>query len=207
MSRVLLLCNRTRHMADPWLDAGYMVTTVDLQPADVYQRGRDHVIADVRDYKPDFRPRFAGAFPPCTDVAVSGAKHFKNKGVRALANSLLTLAACIDICNESDAGFIENPVSVFASYWRKPDYYFHPSDYTGFCLGDNYTKKTCLWAFGKFVMPSEFKAPCFEGIKPDDRIHKAPPSTDRGDIRSETPKGFARAVFEANHIRQKSEAA
>ncbi len=90
---------------------------------------------------------------------------------------------------------IENPVSTLATYWRKPDHSFHPWQYTGFCLGDNYTKKTCLWTGGGFVMP---EPNVLADSKPDDRIHKAPPSDERADFRSATPMGFARAVFQAN---------
>jgi hypothetical protein len=91
---------------------------------------------------------------------------------------------------------IENPVSTLSTYWRKPDHTFHPWQYTAFEMGDNYTKKTCLWTGNGFVMP----APAVTaGLgQPDDRIHKAPPSEERGNIRSATPMGFARAVFEAN---------
>ena len=61
---------------------------------------------------------------------------------------------------------------------------------------DNYTKKTCLWTGGGFVMPE----PCPNKSlgSPDDRIHKAPPGPDRENFRSATPMGFAKAVFQSN---------
>lgn len=91
---------------------------------------------------------------------------------------------------------IENPVSTISTYWRKPDFTFHPHDYTGFEEADNYTKKTCLWVGGGFAMPSVSRA---EGLaEPDDRIHKCAPGPERHNIRSATPMGFARAVFEYN---------
>lgn len=197
----LFLCNRTRHMGDPWLDAGYNVVTVDLQEADVEQPGRTHIVCDVRRYQPNFRPCFIAAFPPCTHVAVSGSKHFRAKGLDKLIEALETLNACRKICEAAGCPYmIENPVSVFASYWRDPDHYFHPANYTAFELDDHYTKKTCLWTGGGFVMPKPKPCLSLAETKPDDRIHKAPPSEDRGDIRSETPKGFARAVFMAQSI-------
>lgn len=73
---------------------------------------------------------------------------------------------------------------------------FDPCDYTALEAADNYTKRTCLWAGGGFVMP-----PVQRDLTlgpPDDRIHKAPPSAQRANFRSATPMGFARAVFEAN---------
>lgn len=91
---------------------------------------------------------------------------------------------------------IENPVSTISTYWRKPDYVFNPFDYTGYCSDDNYTKKTCLWTGNGFIMPSQKRNESLP--PPDDRIHKAAPGPDRADIRSATPMGFARAVFDVN---------
>jgi hypothetical protein len=102
-----------------------------------------------------------------------------------------------DIAEWSGAEWIiENPVSTMSSYWRKPDYSFHPGDYADFCMSDNYSKKTCLWASPGVVMPK----PARSGDLPpmDDRIHKAPPGPGRANFRSATPMGFARAFFEAN---------
>lgn len=97
------------------------------------------------------------------------------------------------------AWMAENPVGVMGSFAHvgKPDWYFNPCDYTGWCSDDNYTKKTCIWGGNGFVMPPTFKDETLG--PPDDRIHKASPGDDRGDIRSEAPMGFARAVFAANH--------
>jgi hypothetical protein len=101
---------------------------------------------------------------------------------------------------------IENPVGVLSSvpHIGKPDFYFHPHEYAGWCEDDNYTKKTCLWTGNGFVMPQSRPAPHLGD--PDDRIHKAPPTDDRGSIRSVTPMGFARAVFHSNapHLRRQA---
>lgn len=220
MSRgyVLSLCDRTGQMVLPWIEAGYGAVTVDKQAAINWQKGRRHWIGDVRDF--DFEadvfdlndgpPVAIFAFPPCTHVAVSGAKHFRTKGLPKLIEALEILNACRTICEDEDANspyMIENPVSVFSSYWRKPDHIFNPYDYTAFELGDHYTKKTCLWTGNGFVMPKPAPDPSWNGVKPDDRIHKAAPSADRGDIRSVTPMGFARAVFFANAPHLKEQAA
>ena len=52
---------------------------------------------------------------------------------------------------------LENPVGVLSSYWRKPDHTFDPCDYGGYLnpAGDAYTKKTCLWTGGGFIMPKK----------------------------------------------------
>ncbi|MER2138203.1 MAG: hypothetical protein ABS909_10160, partial [Arthrobacter sp.] len=72
-----------------------------------------------------------------------------------------------------------------------------PADYTAYEAGDNYTKKTCLWTGGEFIMPQPAKDPALGA--PDNRIHAAPPGPERANFRSATPMGFARAVFAANH--------
>lgn len=201
MSRIVLsLCDRTGVMVQPWIEAGYEAITVDLQEAPMRSPARHHYLADVTKWRYPLlygKPCIVFAFPPCTHLAVSGARWFKEKGMSALIEALSIVDACREIAESSGAPWmIENPVSTLATYWRKPDHTFHPWHYTGFELGDNYTKKTCLWAGNGFVMPE----PCpIHGMDPaDDRIHKAPPSDERADFRSATPKGFAEAVFLAN---------
>jgi hypothetical protein len=199
---VISLCDRTGNMVAPWLAAGYRAITVDLQsPPNVLHSRRHHLVSDVRRVT---MADFAGhdiaamfAFPPCTHLAVSGARWFQSKGMGALIEALEIVEACRNLCEASGAPYmIENPVSTLSTYWRKPDHIFHPWHYTAHAPADNYSKKTCLWTGNGFVMPR----PAVEaGLgEPDDRIHKAPPSDDRSDFRSATPMGFARAVFEAN---------
>lgn len=149
--------------------------------------------ADARTWLPPRREYTAVfAFPPCTHLAVSGARWFQEKGIGALVDGLSVVEACRRICEWSDAPWmLENPVGVISSYWRKPDYTFQPWQY-----GDLYTKKTCLWTGGGFVMPPAEHASVPDGTKP--LIHHMPPSADRSDKRSITPAGFARAVFAAN---------
>lgn len=202
MSRgvVLSLCDRTGNMVQPWLDAGYQAVTVDLQESATAHPARHHFVADVTRWRYPLRfgqPAIVFAFPPCTDLAVSGARWFRGKGMGALIKALTIVDACREICETSGAPWmLENPVSTLATYWRKPDHSFHPWWFAGLELSDNYTKKTCLWTGGGFAMPTADLHP--ELSRPDDRIHKAPPSADRADFRSSTPMGFARAVFQAN---------
>jgi hypothetical protein len=198
---ILSLCDRTGIMVLPWLEAGYRAVTVDLQDEANPHPLRRHIRADVRGRL--ILPSEAAivfAFPPCTNLAVSGARWFRDKGLSGLIEALAIVEACRDTCEAYSAPYmIENPVSTLSTYWRNPDHTFHPSDYTGFHLGDHYTKKTCLWTGGGFIMPEPRRAPELADTSADDRIHKAPPSAERADFRSATPIGFARAVFAANH--------
>lgn len=200
MSVVLSLCDRTGNMVLPWLEAGYEAITVDLQESPTTHPRRRHVVADVTDLNPEIAVNEGAsivfAFPPCTHLASSGARWFKDKGLESAIDALRIVSACKRIAELGRAPWmLENPVGTLATYWRKPDYTFHPAQFTGFEFGDNYTKKTCLWVGNGFVMPD----PCMTATEaPDNRIHAAPPSDDRADFRSATPMGFARAVFRAN---------
>jgi hypothetical protein len=205
---VLSLCDRTGNMVQPWLDAGYEAVTVDLQECPTANSARHHFVCDVTAFRYPLKygkPVCVFAFPPCTDLAVSGARWFKDKGIRSLIGGLSTVESCREICETLDAPYmIENPVGTLSTYWRNPDYDFDPCDY-----GDPYTKKTCLWIGGGFVMPpivrpgDMFAKPTSVEPTLGSMIHKMPPSADRGDTRSITPAGFAKAVFEANapHLR------
>lgn len=196
---VLSLCDRTGVMVQPWAEAGYECVCVDLQHEGERTEGNvTFVGADIADYLPPLNTyRIVFAFPPCTHLAGSGARWFKSKGLSALLDGLRLVESSRRICEWSGAPYmIENPVGTLSTYWRKPDHMFDPADYTAFALDENYTKRTCLWTGNGFVMPPANRA---QGLgAPDDRIHKAPPTPERGDIRSVTPKGFARAVFLAN---------
>ncbi|MGE5166369.1 MAG: hypothetical protein ACM3IH_20425 [Sphingobacteriales bacterium] len=203
--KVVSLCDRTGNMVKPWIDAGYNAVTVDLQPTERDWRDeplRTHYVCDVTKLPIDFAvgALCVFAFPPCTHLAVSGARWFKDKGLPALIKGLTVVNSCREICEASGSPWmLENPVGTLATYWREPDYTFDPCDY-----GDPYTKKTCLWTGGGFVMPEKishgdmFAEPTRVEPTLGSMIHLMPPSEDRGDLRSITPMGFARAVFRAN---------
>jgi hypothetical protein len=207
---VISLCDLTGHLVQPWVDAGYEAVLVDPQHEFNHIRpgGRIECIADtvqgsakrLGEIMRTEKIVFVAGFPPCTDVAVSGARWFPLKASKDKffqAKAALVAEQCRMIGEVSGAPwFFENPVSVFASIFGKPDYIFSPHEYTGFCADDGYTKKTCLWSGNGFVMPKPFLDERLG--PPDDRIHKAPPGPERANFRSATPKGFARAVFEAN---------
>lgn len=208
---VISLFDVTGKMVEPWLEAGYQCYIVDLQHPKAYETGGITTEGNLHKVHWDLtmpwlcpvdrsRIAFVASFPPCDHTAVSGSRWFKGKGLRRLAVSIEMFATAAEFCEWSEASYIiENPISTISSYWRKPDYKFHPHHFTGYHAGDNYTKTTCLWVGNGFVMPEQFE---LEGLgKPDDRIHKCPPGPDRHNIRSATPMGFSRAVFDSNHYR------
>lgn len=179
MLTVLSLCDYTGNWSKPYLDAGYDVRRVDLKHGD-----------DVRLFKVLPHPvRGILAAPPCTHLAGSGARWWKEKGEAALLESLALVDACLRVVMVHDPIWwcLENPVGRLVHYLGKPAMTFHPSDY-----GDPWTKKTLLW--GKFRKPVRRPVAPSEGSK----MHLMAPSPERAALRSETPHGFCNAFFEAN---------
>lgn len=207
----IFLCDITGVMAKPWVAAGYDVILVDPQhPEGVTVEGQVTNVGHIIDHAVTWgvlrgaiqtgRVAFVAGFPPCTDLAVSGARWFKAKREADPAvqfKAMHVVWQCQIIGELSGAPwFAENPVSQISSLWRKPDHSFNPHDFTGHCANDNYTKKTCLWVGGGFAMPAKFRDDTLGD--PDNRIHMAPPGAERANFRSATPEGFAKAVFLAN---------
>lgn len=197
---VLVLYEQSGNMARAWAENGHDVVAVDIETearTEQYGEGSiEYVQADIREWiPPRAKYTFVAAFPPCTNLAVSGARWFKDKGLSGLSDGIELVERAREIAEWADAPwFIENPVSTLSTYWRQPDYTFHPYEYDNFTSRDEaYSKKTCLWTSDDFSMPEA------DGVEEyDDRIHKMPPSEERSQMRSVTPKGFAQAVVESN---------
>jgi hypothetical protein len=217
ISAAIFLCDLTGRAAEPWAEAGFDCYCVDIQHSIRKDRvvqhgaGRIHFVwGDVRTWHPPkgVRPIFGAAMTPCTHVAGSGARDFRKKGGYFLRDSLEYFESArhgfewagIPYCMENSTGVLSSIPHI-----GKPDYYFHPNDYAALCEDDNYTKLTCIWGGNGFVMPAKRPAPWLG--EPDDRIHKEPPSDERSNIRSASPRGFWRAVFQENSPCSKQEAA
>ena len=123
------------------------------------------------------------AFPPCTDLAVSGARWFKEKqkdGRQQLSiNFFMRLADY-----KCDKIAIENPIGIMSTHYRKPDQIIQPWQF-----GHGETKATCLWLKG---LPKLKPTNIVEGR--EQRIWKMAPSPDRAKLRSKTFQGIADAM-------------
>jgi hypothetical protein len=143
-----------------------------------------HYKGDVRDVL-DYPWDLMIAHPPCTDLSVSGARHFAAKkldGRQQASVSFFMMLAKSAIPKIA----IENPVCIMSSLWRKPDQTIQPWQY-----GHGETKATCLWLIN---LPKLNPTNIVEGRS--DRIHKMPPSDDRWKLRSTTYQGIADAMAE-----------
>jgi site-specific DNA-cytosine methylase len=123
------------------------------------------------------------AHPPCTHLAVSGARWFKDKQdeqAEAIAFFLALCRAFVPrIC-------VENPVSIMSTRYRKPDQIIQPWQF-----GHGETKATCLWLKG---LPPLKPTNIVEGREA--RVHRMPPGPDRWKERSRTFTGIAAAMAE-----------
>jgi hypothetical protein len=123
------------------------------------------------------------AHPPCTDLAVSGARHFAEKiadGRQGRALDFVRSLMAAPIPRKA----IENPISIISSRIRKPDQIIQPWQF-----GHGETKATCLWLEG---LPKLLPTDVVAGREA--RVHRMAPSPDRWKERSRTYEGIAAAM-------------
>jgi len=178
--KVLIACEFSGIIRDAFNRAGhYNVMSCDLLPTEISGWHYQGDVMDIIDHEWDLMI----AHPPCTHLAVSGARWFKNKlkeQKEAIEFFLKIVNAPVDkIC-------IENPVGIMSTMYRKPDQYIQPWQH-----GHGETKKTGLWLKGlPLLKPSNI----VDGREA--RIHKMAPSDERGKDRSRTYLGIAKAMSE-----------
>lgn len=220
----------TGFMAEPWRQAGYTCYIIDAQ----HPQGATHdpdrpglikvgmwlnndeatlnALVAVCGMDVDF----VAGFPPCDNMAVSGARWFEEK-LKADPNCQRDAAAraqFMQVLGEkwNCPWMAENPVSILSTLWRKPDFSFDPCDYAMYLPADDkhptypefipprdrYRKKTCIWHGNGFVEPQKMPYPPFREAFPGWQ-KLGGRSVRTKNIRSATGRGFAKAVFEANH--------
>lgn len=179
---VLVACEFSGRVRDAFRAAGHNAWSCDLIPSESPDGG--HILGDVREVLNAGWDMMI-AHPPCTYLAVSGARWFSNpirqqKQKEALDLVRLLMAAPIERIA------IENPVGVISSQIRKPDQYVQPWQF-----GDGETKKTGLWLKNLPLLEPDN---IVEGRRPV--VHHEPPGPDRWKNRSRTYPGIARAMAE-----------
>ena len=147
--------------------------------------------ADLYTHTIDGRWDMIIAFPPCTDLAVSGARHFAKK--RADGRQQASIDFFMKFANaHCDMIAIENPVGIMSTRFRKPDQIINPRQF-----GHPETKKTCLWL--KNLQPLEETENVYAYMmtlpeKERSRIHWM--GSGHAKERSKTYPGIARAMAE-----------
>lgn len=179
--RVLIACEYSGTVRDAFLRQGHDAISCDLLPTD---SPGPHYQGDVFDIIGDGFDLMI-AHPPCTHLAVSGARHFAAKradGRQQEGIDFFMRLAQADIPRIA----VENPVCIMSRIWRKPDQIIQPWQF-----GHGETKATCLWLKG---LPKLIPTEIVSGRA--DRIHRLPPSVDRWKLRSTTYQGIANAIAE-----------
>lgn len=177
--RVLIACEFSGIVRDAFINRGHDAMSCDLLETESPGPHYKGDVKDVLDYPWDLMV----AHPPCTDLSVSGARHFAAKKIDGRQNksvSFFMMLAKTDIPKI----VIENPVSIISTLWRKPDQIIQPWQF-----GHGETKATCLWLKN---LPLLVPTKIVEGRKAI--VHRMPPGPDRGKKRSLTYRGIANAI-------------
>lgn len=179
--RVLVACEFSGVVREAFRKLGHDAWSCDLLPAE--DGSGYHHRGDVLwwIYQSPQEWDLMIAHPPCTHLAISGARWFKNKQQAqdvALAFVQHLMAAPISKVA------IENPIGIISTRIRKPDQIIQPWQF-----GHGETKATCLWLKNlPLLKPTDI----VEGRIA--RVHKMPPGPDRWKERSRTYEGIADAM-------------
>ena len=185
--RVLIACEYSGAVRDAFLARGHDAVSCDLLPSEApgphYQGPVQDILGDGWD--------LMVAHPPCTHLAVSGARWFAGKQAeQAEALNFVRLLLTAPITRIA----LENPVSVISSRIRKPDQVIQPWQF-----GHEATKTTCLWLKGlPKLAPTNIVGKGARHVTKSGKSlpqwYNLPPSADRWKIRSATFQGIADAM-------------
>jgi hypothetical protein len=187
--KVLIACEYSGVVRDAFIALGHDAVSCDLLPTDA---PGPHYQGDVRDILEDGWDMMI-AHPPCTHLAVSGARWFHLKQAEQ-TEALDFVRSLMDAPIPRIA--IENPVGIISSRIRKPDQIIQP-----YMFGQSATKTTCLWLKNlPLLTPTAWVDKGARHVTKSGRSlpewYNLPPSPDRWKIRSATFPGIARAMAE-----------
>jgi hypothetical protein len=175
--KVLIACEFSGTVRDAFTALGHDAWSCDLLPTD---KPGNHIQGNVLEILNDGWDMMI-CHPPCTHLAVSGARHFHRKQ-KEQAEALDFVRTLLDAPIERIC--LENPISVISSRIRKPDQIIQPWQF-----GHGETKATCLWLKN---LPLLSPTNIVEGREA--RIHRMPPGPDRWKERSRTFAGIGKAM-------------
>lgn len=196
--RVLVACEFSGIVRDAFLARGHCAFSADLLPCEstrIDPIGLDrHFQGDIlhpggvfatisRSLGDGWEPDLIIAFPPCTHLAVSGARWFKDKRAEQ-EKAVKFFMAMVNAPARRVA--VENPIGIMSTRYRKPDQIIQPWQF-----GHGEVKATCLWLKN---LPPLRPTNIVDGREA--RVHREPPSPDRWKKRSRTYQGIATAMAE-----------
>lgn len=189
--KVLVACEYSGRVREAFRSRGHDAWSCDLLPSE--DDSPNHFQQDVTQVIAAEQWDLMIAHPPCTDLAVSGARHFPAKIADGRQGAALDFVRMLlDAPIERIA--LENPVSIISSKIRKPDQIIQPWQF-----GHPETKATCLWLKGlpKLVETNNVYGYMMT-LKPQERnrVFYMPPGPNRWKERSRTFEGIAEAMAE-----------
>lgn len=138
--KVLVACEESQVVCMEFRKLGIEAYSCDIEPTSG-NHPEWHLQQDVTSLLYEYWDMII-AFPPCTHLAVSGARWFEEKRKDGRQQEGIDFFMQFARCPCKKVA-IENPVGIMSTLWRKPDQIIHP-----FMFGDPFEKKTCLWLKG-----------------------------------------------------------
>lgn len=181
MGRILLACEESQAVCIEFRKRGHEAYSCDLLPC---SGGHPewHIQDDVLKHLDDGWDMVI-AFPPCTHLAVSGARWFKSKRDGRQQEAIAFFLRFTEL---KMLWGVENPIGIMSTVYRRPDQIIQP-----WWFGHPETKATCLWLNG---LPALVPTKIVEGR--EQKIWRMAPSPERPRLRSKTYPGIAEAMAE-----------
>jgi len=213
MKNILIsLFDHSGNHSKPYKDAGWIVLQIDIKHnTDILTWDYKTILKGIEDMYIKKEKLNIGiiAMPPCTDYALSGARHFALKDIDGRTQQSQKLVAKTkEIIDYVKGNYnllfwqLENPMSrihTLNPWLGKPFMKFNPCDYAGYAPDpdkDRYNKATWLW--GEFNIPDKKRLEPHYKENPGWR-NLGGKSEQTKELRSVTPSGFCQAFYEANH--------
>lgn len=219
MKTAIFLFDTTGYASEPFTRRGWRTIIIDILNTKK-ENPRASIVLDwdILEKENDIRrlaqeSSFGFGFPPCTDLAVSGAAHFQKKRKKdpKFQHKAMHLAlSCERIFGPCNVPYgFENPVSVLSTMHRRPDFYFHPYEFGGHLPEndihpeypeyirprDAYPKLTCVWGGNGLKVPHKKPVICPRGLSLQ-HLKLGGKSSLTKRIRSASPRGFFEAMAE-----------
>lgn len=201
--KILVACEESQSVAIEFRKLGHEAYSCDIQPC---SGGfpQWHIQGDVLPLLKQSWDMII-AFPPCTHLAVSGARHFEQK--RKDGRQQQGIDFFMQFVNTDCPRIaIENPVGIMSTIYRKPDQIIHP-----YMFGDAASKATCLWLKGlPPLVPTNIvdkgEVVTFSSGKRMQKWINVPKGSNRGKLRSKTFPAIAKAMAEqwSNYVREET---
>lgn len=179
---VLIACEESQAVTIEFRNLGFEAYSCDIEPC---SGGFPewHIQNDVSKLL-RYNWAMVIAFPPCTRLCISGAKHFHEK--RTTGKQQDAIGFFLDFTRLQCPWAIENPVGIMSNIYRKPDQIIQPYEF-----GHIESKGTCLWLHKlPKLQPTNFT------YRKHNRIHMMPGNKDQAKLRSKTFQGIAKAMAE-----------